>query len=235
MNKEQLPSAFTNSIGESTEIVVENIVEIGLDKLIDNTFIKEIPFLSTAAAVYNIGKNVSEIHHIKQLARFINGINNDVAEKREEFIRKFEAKNFKERKKELEYIILLCSMYLDAKKPKYLSKLYIKYVDGKIDWDSFVSYSEIINRLLPGDIDDLIMGDHKDIEDERVPDSLLRMTSLGLFRGINSYRENEKNYILTSFGSKLRNCLELDTREQQMELLNRNIKKLAKRVNDKRV
>ena len=232
-------NSFVKSIGESSEIAISNCLELGLDALMeDSSIFKEIPFLSTAIAVYKIGHTVSEMHHIQQLSRFIDEINKGISdsEKIEKYKTKFQNKNEKEKNKELEYIILISSKYLDENKPRWLARIYIAYLDGIIDWQYFTSFSEVIDRFLPGDMETLMFGEYRDIENEKEKDSLLRLLSLGIYRTefksvsatntpgtIRIPSANAKDYLLTEFGRKLKMCLNF-SREETMRGLIESLK-----------
>jgi len=227
--------SFINSIGDSSEVAITNCLEVGIDALMeDSTILKEIPFLSTAVAVYKIGHTVSEMHHIQQLGRFIDEINKGISdsEKIEKYKNKFENKNEKEKNKELEYIILISSKYLDENKPRWLARIFIAYLDGIIDWKDFTSFSEVIERFLPGDMETLMFGEYKDIENEKEKDSLLRLLSLGIYRTeyksvsatntpgtISIPSANSKDYLLTEYGRKLKMCLNFSREETMKNLI----------------
>lgn len=193
----------------------------------DDSLLAKIPFISTTMAVYKMGKSVSEMHHLRQLNSFVLSLHEETAsdETREEYLRNFLKKDEKERSKELEYIILITSKYLSEEKPKYLARLYICYVEGKIKWEQFVTFSEMLDRFLPGDIYELAWGEKTKVADNYVSDSLLRLVALGLmtpvsYEGItegntSSYSERfgKKDYRLTSTGSLLKNCLAIPSDE----------------------
>lgn len=168
------------------------------------------------------------------MARFIEATNNNINDYEcEKVLKEFNSKTSEERNKELEYIILVSSKYLNEDKPELLSKLYVSYLKGHIDWTHFISYSEVIDRLLPNDIDCLIVGNFENVSDNEVSDSLLRMVSLGLYRSVNTEMIDHKDYILTSFGNTFRMCLELYTREKQNSLLYKSIEEMNRRIQSK--
>ena len=55
-----LPSAMQNSITEETADILSNIAEIGLDTVLNDGFLKEVPILSTAVNMYKIGNSLRE-------------------------------------------------------------------------------------------------------------------------------------------------------------------------------
>ena len=107
MEEQSLALSFSNSLTEEVSGITGEYVELGLDALVEDGLFKDIPVVSTAVAVYRIGKSIRERHHIAKLISFLNEINKGAAdeEKREEYREKF-AGNEKFRNQELEYILI---------------------------------------------------------------------------------------------------------------------------------
>lgn len=215
MEEQSLAISFANSLTEEVSGVAGEYAELGLDALVEDGLFKDIPVISTAVAVYRIGKSIREKHHISKLISFLNEINKGIAdeEKREEYRGKFVG-NEKFRNQELEYILLLIDRYIGSDKPQILAKLYLAYLDGKIQWIEFTQFAEVIDRLLPGDI--YLSSDGFKF-DRRKMDSKQRLAALGLLqgvipesaeqRGVFSSSSSHLNYALTKFGRTLLNIL----------------------------
>lgn len=215
MEEQSLALAFGNSLTEEVSEIAGEYAELGLDALVEDGLFKDIPMISTAVAVYRIGKSIRERHHIAKLISFLNEINKNVVdkEKREEYRNKFSASD-KFRNKELEYILILIDRYIGADNPKLLARLYLAYLDGKIQWTEFAQYAEVIDHLLPGDI--YRSNDGFKYARSKM-DSRQRLAALGLMRGVvknNSEQRglmtstsSELNYEMTKFGRILLNIL----------------------------
>lgn len=190
-----------------------------------NGILKEIPFLSTVCSIYKIGRTVSEIYHLKQLYAFIEGIRNSTALRtdKEKYINKLKEYDVRTRNRELEYIVLITSKYINDGKPKLLAKLYVAFLEEKCTWDEFMAFSEILDRFLPGDVETLEKGNHDKVRNEDASASLIRLSSMGIFysQQEDSFVDNYpgilhistntiKNYNLTDFGAKMRFCLGFD-------------------------
>lgn len=215
MDEQSLAQAFGSSLTEEVSSIAGEYAELGLDALVEDGLFKDIPIVSTAVAVYRIGKSIREKHHIAKLISFLNEINKGIAdkEKRQKYQEKFNS-NEEFRNKELEYILILIDRYISFDKPPMLAKLYLAYLDSKIQWVEFTQYAEVIDRLLPGDIylssDGLKYARNKS-------DSQQRLAALGLMRGtipnpsvdngVLSFSSAALNYELTKFGRTLLNIL----------------------------
>ena len=119
--------------------------------------------------------------------------------------------------------MIITSKYTQGKRAEYLGILYLSYLSELINWEEFVSYSEMIDRFLLSDFEVLKLGNQMRVSDEEVSDSLLRLMSLGLFVSINKDTTTQntvgtiiipansvKDYYLTSFGEKMRKSLRLN-------------------------
>lgn len=221
MNEQSLSLSFGNSLTEEVAGIAGEYAELGLDALVEEGLFKEIPIVSTAVAVYRIGKSIREKHHVAKLISFLNEINNGIVdgEKREVYREKF-ATNEKFRNQELEYILILTDRYIGFDKPQMLAKLYLAYLDEFINWMTFIKYAECIDRFLPGD---QLVLDSTEIEKAQYNDNydaVSRLEALGLIgrkvEVVPIYHEQEQNlelknsdeYTLTGFGWKLKQILE---------------------------
>lgn len=217
-----LPSAMQNSITEETADILSNIAEIGLDTVLNDGFLKEVPILSTAVNMYKIGNSLRERYYVKKMASFVLALNNGIAD---DSMRKYYRRKItddpKRSNKELEYILILIDRYLHANKPSLLAKLYLSYLDDCITWNDFTKYAEVVDRFLPGDCETLLSADTYKTERDINTDSIQRLIALGLviedFRTMAVQEENgtlhidppelreknERNYTRTEFGNTL--------------------------------
>ena len=217
-----LPSAMQESITEETSDILSNIAEIGLDSIMNDGLLKEVPLLSTAVSLFKIGNSLRERHYIKKLASFILALNNGIADDRaRKYYRQKVTDDPKRRNKELEYILILIDRYLHANKPSLLAKLYLSYLNGFISWNDFTKYAEVVDRFLPGDCETLLSANTYKTERDINTDSIQRLIALGLviegFRTMAVQEENgtvhidppelreknERNYTRTEFGNTL--------------------------------
>ena len=100
-----------------------------------------------------------------------------------------------------------------------LAKLYLAYLDDKINWIALTQYAEIVDRFLPGDCNILCANTHYKTENDEKTDCLQRLIALGLIieeiRKPNiqfdsetliiddPQRKKERSYIRTHFGNIL--------------------------------
>ena len=222
-----LACSLSQSIGDNTVSILSDIAEVGLDSLLNDGLLKDIPFVSTAVSIYHIGHHVSELHHLKKLAVFIDEINNNIVDegKRKEYILKLSSHS-KKMNNELEYVLVLINRYLDYYKPRLLAKLYLSYLDKRISWVEFTEYSEVIDRLLYSDFYSLCeFMFHGGVEINKCAidvSSALRLQSVGFVEqqsGIHwqdlsqSKPSVDFDYSITEFGRTFTSLCEKELRE----------------------
>ena len=217
MEEKSLSIAFANSLTEESISCISEFAEIGLDTIMEDGILKDIPIISTAISLYKIGSSIKERHNLKKLLIFLNEINKGIVgeEKLKKYREKFQS-NEKFRNQEIEYLLVLIDRYIDYDKPQMLAKLYLAYLDGIIFWEELIKYAEVIDRFLIGDLQELQKGAQYDLHYQKSSDALLRLASLGLvvehskgFEVNNTCGSlslpdlQQKDYEITMFGNKL--------------------------------
>ena len=136
MDKENLVGSLEDSLTENMFDTVGDLAEVGLDAVMDDGVLKEIPLLSTVAGIYKIGHTIKERHTIKQLALFVTELNKGCVDKNKtnRILEKLNG-NQQQSKQEIEYILVVLDSYLEYEKPKMLAKLYMAYLEQRIGWD----------------------------------------------------------------------------------------------------
>lgn len=125
----------------------------------------------------------------------------------------------KKSKKELEYILILVDRYISAGKSTIIAKLYLSYLDDKLNWEEFSMYSEVTDQLFMNDLD-FLRKEESQIISEVSSDVALRLTSMGLLFEVHEVpkfsvnqddgymyyetkaKKNEKIFSRTMFGIK---------------------------------
>lgn len=144
---------FNDSLVIDSSDIVGDYLELGIDSILENDSLKEIPIIKTFISVGKITKSIRERNLIKNLAIFINELNSGKINK-EKLSRHREElrKNPKKAEKELGRILIILEQTIDNIKSSILGKLYKSYINQEIDWDIFIEFIEITNRLFMFDI-----------------------------------------------------------------------------------
>lgn len=218
-NKLSLTSSFEDSLSDNVFSVVSELAEVGLDAIMNDGLLKEVPFLSTIISVYKIGKDIHARHNMKKFVAFQNEINSHMVdnEERQKYISKFKEKQ-EFRQRELEYLLVVIDRYIGIDKPIMLARLYLAYLQDLLTWKELCMYSEVIDRFLLNDFNVLSVGDVV-LTNYNGNEAILRLEALGLMaekREVNhflnggvfgeSFEEKsleKRRYLRTSFGEKL--------------------------------
>lgn len=221
--EENLVESFEKSIGADIVEFAGDTIELGADLWMEDSILKEIPFVGTAFRMYRIGSRVHDNHCLKKLCSFITAINNENCSKeiKEKRHRKF-VENAEYRKQELEYLLILIDRYIGLEKPQMLAKIYLAYLDDYINWTELTQYAEVIDRFLPGD-QEFLLQNKPLFHTISVPisDAFLRLAALGIYEEhmtdvtapttlgqITIPAKQKKTFKTTSFGQKLQDILE---------------------------
>ena len=96
---DELVENFEKSLFDDSKYIIGDYLEIGIDSIIDNGILKEIPIVKTIVGVLKVGKNVHDRNLLKQTLVFINEFNrNEIRQdKIEEYKKRIEndSKNVK--------------------------------------------------------------------------------------------------------------------------------------------
>lgn len=162
---DELVENFEKSLFDNSKDIIGDYLEIGIDSIIDEGILKEIPIVKTIVGVLKVGKNVHDRNLLKQTLVFINEFNRKEIrqDKIEEYKKRIE-NNPKKCEDELGRIILLLNNFIDKEKSIMLAKLFKAYIKQQINWDSFCEFSEIINRIFIQDLHILCKIKNRDID-----------------------------------------------------------------------
>lgn len=210
-NTEELVVSLENSLSSDICNTVEDLAEVGLDAVMDDGILKDIPILSTVVGLYRIGHTIRERHTIKQLALFVMELDKGcVDEKKRKIIINRLNGDAKRSKQEIEYILVVLDSYLEYEKPQMLARLFIACSQEIITWAEFVEYASMVKQLVPGDKELLKINHH--VRKQSQCRDLLRLTALGLMyeqntplfpdKDNNTIKDDETSYTITEFGQK---------------------------------
>lgn len=149
----RLTDSFVKTAFDESINTIVSIGEIAFDAILKDGVFKDIPFLSTVVSCVEFASSIKKMHEIKKLNEFLLSIQQENIDetKRQKRKEKF-VSNKKDREKELEYLLFILDRYIEYEKPTLLARLYLAFIDEKINWEEFTSYATILDRLLMSDI-----------------------------------------------------------------------------------
>lgn len=181
---DELVENFEKSLFDDSKDIIGDYLEIGIDSIIDEGILKEIPIVKTIVGVLKVGKNVHDRNLLKQTLVFINEFNrNEIRQDKIEEYKKRIENDQKKCEDELGRIILLLNNFIDREKSIMLSKVFKDYVGQLLNWNEFCEYSEIINRLFIQDfsfLQEVYLGRISDTTNRSDIYKVERLNSLGI-------------------------------------------------------
>lgn len=215
----QLVSELKDSLfNENIEDVCLDLTEIGIDSIIDNNLLSEIPIAKSIVAIGKTGIALRERNLLKQSLFFIKEFNKGSLSE-EQIIRyknKLNDKKFAE--KELGRVLYLLDRNIDAIKSAVLGRMYFAFVKEAISWNKFCELAEANAQMFVEDYKEVVSKEKRNTNSGNY--RMGRMIALGIFvetespaaqkNLMDSWTRNDKktmldmmlqsDYQMTSFG-----------------------------------
>ncbi len=164
----KLDATMLDTLKTDLSGVSADYLELGLDSILDDGLLKDIPVVNSIISLYKTGVNLRERFLIKKLLVFLTSLADTAIEDRIEFIRKHE----KESAKIGEELIILLDRLDHVNKPEYVAKLFKHYLNEEI--------SLIIYRRLCQIIDKCFIEDLKFLKENEGSEIVTGIEALGL-------------------------------------------------------
>jgi hypothetical protein len=127
-------------------------VELGLDSILDDGIIKDIPILRTAVSLVKIGLNVRDRIYVKKIYCFLAQVGQTTQEQREKFI-KDNCQNVKQFE---EAVLLILEQADNMNKSALIGKIFKACILGNISYQDALSLSSIVNKALWQDLENML-------------------------------------------------------------------------------
>lgn len=141
--------------------------ELGLDSILDDGIVKDIPILGTIIKAAKIGLNIRDRIYVKKIYNFLAQVGRTTQEQRDEFVRKYcdNVKRFEET------VLLILEQTDRFEKTSLVGKIFRACILDEISYKDALRLSEMVNRGFWGDIQEIIeTGDIKNKERSQVID-----------------------------------------------------------------
>lgn len=176
-NELNIQESFDQTLEESVLIEVGvDLSEIGLDSLLTDETIKEIPIIKTVFAFVKLGANIHDKLFLKKLLSFLQGLAKVDPKDRKKMITKIDDSK-KYRVKVGEKLLYLIDKSNDWTNSNLVGKLFILFLEEKITIEEFITTAEIISRTSTIELNAL----KDDTVDDYAPDKLGSLSTSGLF------------------------------------------------------
>lgn len=215
-----LPS-FRDSIFSPLSDPASELLETGIDMILESDALKEIPIVSTVSAVCKIGINLHERNLLKQTFEFLRGFNDGSIDAATLEAHRLELEADPEKQeKELSRVMIILGKQVDDLQSRVLGSFYSAFIKGAVSWNKFCELAEANSRMFSSDYSILAIAARENginLADQELY-QVDRLISLGLLsqshrigqavfnvKGealglLNSSKPGEKDVIMTSFG-----------------------------------
>ena len=210
----KLISTLKDSVFSPVYHLAAEYIEIGIDEVLENNVLQEIPVMNTISTAYKVGLNIRERNLAKQTLAFLRGFNNgSISQEQLNAHREELESNPDKLEQELSRIIIILDEHIETMQSQILGTFYLSYVKSAISWDKFRELSEANRKMF--------FCDYKILREAALNDGLMttdcklyqvdRLISLGLLNNNNrlggsvsiipvTASKHSKDILLTSFG-----------------------------------
>ena len=194
--------------------ILGDTIEIGIDSILTDDSLREIPIVNTIIGTFKFGQNIHDRNLLKQTMIFIQEFNNNSNnEKVQKYISKYKkniTNNPKKAEIELGRVMIILNRNIDDIKSSILAKLYLSYIEYKIDWSKFCDLSEVNEKMFTLDIEILkdIYLNNTDFDKDKLH-NYQRLVSNGLMKNDSKFDSETSSYgIVVTENSK--ECLKME-------------------------
>ena len=194
--------------------ILGDTIEIGIDSILTDDSFREIPIVNTIIGTFKFGQNIHDRNLLKQTMIFIQEFNNNSNnEKVQKYISKYKKNITNTPKKaeiELGRVMIILNRNIDDIKSSILAKLYLSYIENKIDWSKFCDLSEVNEKMFTLDIEILkdIYLNNTDFDKDKLH-NYQRLVSNGLMKNDSKFDSETSSYgIVVTENSK--ECLKME-------------------------
>jgi hypothetical protein len=128
-----------------------DLAEIGVDAVLNDGVLKDIPVLSTLVGIYKAGVSIRERQYIKKLILFLSEFKKIDEDGRKRFVNS-ELSDEKKREKFGETILALIEKSDDSKKLKIYARIFEQHILDQCSYDDAVRVSLMIERSFYSDL-----------------------------------------------------------------------------------
>jgi hypothetical protein len=159
MNQNQSEMVLVpSSIDDNSAQVLTDLSEVGLDSLLNEGIVRDIPILSNIVELAKAGISIRDWLFARKVASFLCGLQKTSSEQREAFCQKLQ-QNSNLRKRLGETLILLLERLDNLDKPQLLAKAFEAYMKEEITLEMFQRIASAIDIAFIEDLKKVTQSD----------------------------------------------------------------------------
>ena len=152
----EIEKSITETIKTSnlSELTID-YAEVFTDSVLKDGILKDIPIVNSIVGVGKIGFAINDYLFLKKILSFLVNIKDVHQSQREKLLLKIENSE-KYQKNVGEAILLIINKIDDLEKPKIIGKIFSFFLNGEIDYETFLRLSQSIEKVFLPDLSKLI-------------------------------------------------------------------------------
>ncbi len=151
MKNNKLESALPNSLGKDLTDLGVNILEVGVDEVINEGVLKEIPIIGSAVGLIKSGVSIKDHFYVKKLMKFLDAFKDIDEESRVKFVSE-ELKDETKKEKFGETVLALIEKSDDTDKFKLYAKIFEICFSGHCKYDDAIKTCWMIENTFYSDL-----------------------------------------------------------------------------------
>lgn len=184
--------------------VTRDIAEIGVDAILQEGILKEIPILSTLSGLAKTGATVRDYLYLKKIYRFLGELNRIPLDERQNFIDVL-GNDETEREKTGENLLLIIDRLDNINKPEILGRMFCDFLSNTISKSDFMSLAkslELFNLELIINLNSYYNSDarNNDYPSDDILQSLASSGLVGMYFGSGAINDGGGGYCRNKLG-----------------------------------
>jgi len=146
MNESTGKSLIKTIVRSELRQVATDLAEIGIDSILNDGFLKDVPVIATIKSVINVPVTIKEELFIRKLMKFLVELQSIPLSERQKILKRY-PNGSKEQHNLGENILLAIDRLDDMSKPELLAKFFCAYIKDEIDFIMFSRLARALERL----------------------------------------------------------------------------------------
>jgi len=150
MSKE-IEKSFNKTISSESIDLVKDYIELGLDSVISDGLLKDVPIMGTLVGLFKLGSSIKDRHTAKKILRFLNQLADIPVQERERFASELNTED-EYHESVSEKVLLIVERLDETKKAEIVGNLFKLYILDVINKEYFLRLSGIVERAMLYDL-----------------------------------------------------------------------------------
>lgn len=166
-------NSLVESLGTNLGGVGTDLLEIGIDSVLEDGVLQDIPIINSIIGIYKTGASIREYLFMKKLIKFLNEFKKINEIDRQRFISE-ELGDKEKREKFGETILSLIEKADESKKLNLYAQVFKLHIMGKCTYDESIRICTMIDKIFYSDLEYLIKFQDGSFEERLITEELYK-------------------------------------------------------------